>query len=133
MSDGLGFGDNTKGALLARGLHEMSELGTALGAQPTTFLGLSGVGDLFATAASKLSRNYRVGLMLGKGVHLAEALNEIGQVAEGVSSSRAALELAHRVGVDVPLMEAINAVLIGKIKPIDAVSSLMERAPKAEV
>jgi glycerol-3-phosphate dehydrogenase (NAD(P)+) len=133
ISDGLGFGDNTKGALLARGLHEMAELGTALGAELGTFLGLSGVGDLFATAVSGLSRNYRVGRALGAGADLGEALNDIGQVAEGVPTSEAAVKLAHRVGVDVPLMESICKVIAGKKKPLEAVAELMERAPKAEV
>lgn len=133
MSDGLGFGDNTKGALLARGLYEICELGAAMGAQLKTFLGLSGVGDLFATAASRLSRNYRVGRLLGEGYGLVDALNEIGQVAEGVPTSEAAVSLAQRNRVEVPLIEAINRVVAGKTKPIDAVAELMERSPKAEV
>lgn len=133
MSDGLGFGDNTKGALLARGLHEMCELGRALGAEEKTFLGLSGVGDLFATAVSGLSRNYRVGRAVGEGWTLEDALNEIGQVAEGVPTSHAAVALAHNAGVDVPLMSAIRDVIAGKTKPIDAVRALMERPSKAEV
>jgi len=91
MSDGLGFGDNTKGALLARGLHEMMTLGMAMGANIETFMGLAGVGDLLATASSKLSRNYRVGWALGKGERLDDVLDEIGQVAEGVPTSDCAI------------------------------------------
>ncbi|MBA3726115.1 MAG: NAD(P)-dependent glycerol-3-phosphate dehydrogenase [Armatimonadetes bacterium] len=133
MSDGLGFGDNTKGAVIARGLHEMAFLGVALGAKVETFMGLSGVGDLFATAASVLSRNYRVGRALGEGKGLDQALEEIGQVAEGVPTAHAAVELAHRSEVEVPLMEAIARVLDGKTRPLDAVAELMERTPRSEV
>lgn len=133
MSDGLGFGDNTKAAFLARGLKEMMSLGVALGAMPETFMGLSGVGDLIATAVSKLSRNYRVGSLLGSGISLAYALGEIGQVAEGVPTSEVAVELARRHNVEVPLMRAIHQVVIGERNPLEAVGELMERAPRAEV
>jgi glycerol-3-phosphate dehydrogenase (NAD(P)+) len=127
MSDGLGFGDNTKGAFLSRGLMEMSRLGLALGARMETFLGAAGVGDLFATAASGLSRNYRVGRALGEGRTLAEAVASIGQVAEGVPTSNAAMALATREGVPMPVFAAVDAVIQGKINPRDAVSMLMER------
>ncbi len=133
MSDGLGFGDNTKGALLARGLREMATLGSEFGAEYATFMGLSGVGDLFATAVSKLSRNYRLGKMLAEGHTLDNALNEIGQVAEGVHSSHAAVQLARKVNVETPLMEGINKVLTGQTKPLEAVSELMERSPRIEI
>lgn len=133
MSDGLGFGDNTKGALLARGLREMATLGQEYGAEYSTFMGLSGVGDLFATAVSKLSRNYRVGRMLAEGLTLDRALNEIGQVAEGVITSHAAVKLARRVNVEIPLMEGIQRVMLGHQKPLDAVSDLMERTPRIEI
>lgn len=132
MSDGLGFGDNTKAALLARGLREMSELGSKYGADPLTFMGLSGVGDLIATAVSKLSRNYRVGSLLGSGVGLDFALSEIGQVAEGVPTSEAAVTLADRSNTDVPLMRAIYRVVKGDCKPLEAVTELMERSPRTE-
>ncbi len=125
MSDGLGFGDNTKGAFLSRGLMEMSRLGLALGAKMETFLGPAGVGDLFATAASSLSRNYRVGRALGEGKTLAEAVASIGQVAEGVPTSHAAIALAARYGVTMRVFEAVDAVIQGKIEPRDAVSILM--------
>lgn len=127
MSDGLGFGNNTKGAFLARGLKEMVQLGTAMGARPDTFLGVAGVGDLFATAASNLSRNYRVGLSVGRGAPLADALAEIGQVAEGVETSHAAMALSARHEVKMPVFEAIHRVLGGEIAPMEAVSLLMER------
>ncbi|HET6644400.1 MAG TPA: NAD(P)H-dependent glycerol-3-phosphate dehydrogenase [Fimbriimonadales bacterium] len=132
MSDGLGFGNNTKGALLARGLHEMASLGSVLGARAKTFMGLSGVGDLFATAASVLSRNYRIGRALGAGEQLDDALHELGQVAEGVPTTHAAVALADRLCVDVPLMQAVAAVLEGESKPLDAVSGLMQRTPRSE-
>lgn len=132
LSDGLGFGDNTKGALLARGLHEMASLGLALGAKLDTFLGVAGVGDLFATAASQLSRNYRVGRALGEGLTLTQALNAIGQVAEGVATSESALVLARRHGVQMPTFEAAENVIRGRVRPMDAVAMLMERTPKAE-
>lgn len=133
MSDGLGFGDNTKAALLARGLKEMMSLGVALGAMPETFMGLSGVGDLIATAVSKLSRNYRVGSLIGSGISLTHALREVGQVAEGVPTSAAAVALAKEHGVEVPLINAIHQVVIGERNPLEAVSELMDRAPKAEI
>lgn len=132
VSDGLGFGDNTKGAFIARGLHEMCALGEALGARRETFMGLSGVGDLFATAVSRLSRNYRVGFSLGQGASLEAAVAEIGQVAEGVPTSAAAIALAAQHGVDVPVMQSVCKVLSGEISPLDGVSMLMERTAKTE-
>ncbi|MBI1756542.1 MAG: NAD(P)-dependent glycerol-3-phosphate dehydrogenase [Fimbriimonas ginsengisoli] len=132
LSDGLGFGDNTKGALLARGLHEMTLLGLAMGARQETFMGLAGVGDLFATAVSKLSRNYRVGRALGEGLSLPEILKQIDQVAEGVSTSDSALILARREGVAMPVFEAIESVIRSRVQPLHAVSLLMERLPRLE-
>jgi glycerol-3-phosphate dehydrogenase (NAD(P)+) len=132
MSDGLGFGDNTKGALLARGLHEMTVLGLAKGAKIETFMGVAGVGDLFATAVSTLSRNYRVGRAIGEGLSLTEAVKGVGQVAEGVPTSEAALVLARRHQVPTPIIEAVEAVIRGKIKPMEGVALLMERMPKSE-
>lgn len=133
VSDGLGFGDNTKGAFVSRGLHEMCALGEALGARRETFMGLSGVGDLFATAVSRrLSRNYRVGFSLGQGGSLDSALAELGQVAEGVPTASAAVALARRMGVEVPVMESVHRVLLGEITPLEGVSMLMERTAKTE-
>ncbi|MEO7453291.1 MAG: NAD(P)H-dependent glycerol-3-phosphate dehydrogenase [Fimbriimonadales bacterium] len=132
VSDGLGFGDNTKGAFIARGLHEMCALGEALDARRETFMGLSGVGDLFATAVSRLSRNYRVGFALGQGSSLDAAIAEIGQVAEGVPTASAAVGLAERHGVDVPVMQSVNRVLCREITPLEGVSMLMERTARTE-
>jgi glycerol-3-phosphate dehydrogenase (NAD(P)+) len=127
MSDGLGFGDNTKGAFLSRGLMEMAKLGKVMGAKSDTFLGPAGVGDLFATAASKLSRNYRIGRALGEGRTLDVALAELGQVAEGVPTSHATSLLALSNSVDMPVFAAVNAVLTGRVQPKQAVGMLMER------
>jgi glycerol-3-phosphate dehydrogenase (NAD(P)+) len=127
ISDGLGFGDNTKGALVARGLREMTLLGVSRGARQETFMGIAGIGDLFATAASPLSRNYRVGRALGEGRELGEILETLGHVAEGVPTTQAAAILAHELGVKTPVMDAIRAVLDGKMRPIEGVGLLMER------
>lgn len=132
MSDGLGFGDNTKGAFLARGLMEVARLGTAMGGRIETFLGPAGVGDLFATANSRLSRNYRVGLALGQGACLEDALFDVGQVAEGVPTSEAAQILARRHQVDLPVLAAVEAVLRGRVAPRQAVAMLMERSPRMD-
>jgi glycerol-3-phosphate dehydrogenase (NAD(P)+) len=128
MSDGLGFGDNTKGAFISRGLLEMARLGLVMGARMETFLGPAGVGDLYATAASKLSRNYRLGRALGEGRSLESALAELGQVAEGVPTSNAASLLAINHSVDMPVFAAVDAVLNGRVQPKQAVGMLMERS-----
>ena len=127
MSDGLGFGDNTKGALLARGWREMLSLGLAMGARAESFMGIAGIGDLFATAASSLSRNYRVGRALGEGAKLADAVEALGQVAEGVPTAEAAVQLARQHGVAMPIFECIEAVLRGRMDPKRGVALLMER------
>lgn len=132
VSDGLGFGDNTKGALLARGLREMILLGLAMGGRIESFVGIAGVGDLFATASSQLSRNYRVGRMLGEGKTLRNALDSIGQVAEGAETADSVLRLARQHQVQVPVFEAAAAVIRGALKPLDAVGMLMERMTKEE-
>ncbi|MHB8638007.1 MAG: NAD(P)H-dependent glycerol-3-phosphate dehydrogenase [Fimbriimonadaceae bacterium] len=127
MSDGLGFGDNTKGALLARGWREMLTLGLAMGAKAESFMGIAGIGDLFATAASSLSRNYRLGRALGTGSKLAAAIDAVGQVAEGVPTAEAAVQLARRHGVSMPIFESIEAVLRGRMDAKRGVALLMER------
>lgn len=132
MSDGLGYGDNTKAALLTRGLAEIARLGVAVGANRDTFMGLAGVGDLFATAVSRFSRNYRVGFAIGQGVSLSDALREVEQVAEGVPTARAVMLPASRHGVEMPLFAAIDAVLSGDLTPLSAVQNLMSRTPKRE-
>jgi len=132
ISDGLGFGNNTKGALVARGLKEMIAYGLSVGGKLETFLGIAGVGDLFATASSQLSRNYRVGFAIGQGQDLRKALAEIGQVAEGVSTAEAVMALARRRGVPMPVFESIDAVLRGRLPAGKAVSMLMERMTRDE-
>ena len=132
MCEGLGFGDNTKGALLARGLKEMVGLGLRMGGRLETFLGIAGVGDLFATAASPLSRNNRVGVALGRGLSLSEAVAGVGQTAEGVATADAALVLARRHGVPVPVFEAIAGVIRGRLAARETVSLLMERETRDE-
>ena len=132
MSDGLGFGDNTKGAFLSRGLLEMARLGVAMGGRLETFLGPAGVGDLFATAASTLSRNYRLGLALGQGVSLGRAIENLQQVAEGATTAPVALQLANAHEVEVPVMAAVDAVVGGRLTPAEAVGRLMERGIRTE-
>lgn len=132
LSDGLGFGDNTKGALLARGLKEMITYGLSHGGRLETFIGIAGVGDLFATAASKLSRNYRLGYALGTGHHLHEALAHIGQVAEGVNTAEAVMNVARHEGIMIPVFETIDSVVREKIAPRAAVGLLMERFTREE-
>lgn len=130
--DGLGLGHNTRAALITRGLAEMVRLGIAMGAAPRTFYGLSGVGDLVLTCTSPLSRNHAVGFQIGQGRPLAEVLAGMRAVAEGVRTSRAVLELARRHGVDMPIVQAVCDVLFGGKPCRQAVSELMERAPKDE-
>lgn len=132
VSDGLGFGDNTKAALLTRGLAEMTRLGVACGAEARTFYGLAGVGDLMATAASRLSRNWRVGEGLAKGETLEAILGRLGQVAEGVPTARAVVKLAERVGVEMPVCRTVAAMLFEGLSPRDAVRGLLGRTRKEE-
>lgn len=133
VCDGLGFGDNTKGAFLCRGLAEITKLGIAMGARLETFLGLAGVGDLFATASSRLSRNYRVGLAIAEGKTLDEAIDSLGQVAEGVPTLKVALKMAEQLNIEVPLMTVLDAVLKREIGFEDAITRLMERSTRFEL
>ena len=130
--DGLGCGDNTKAALMTRGLVEMTRLGTAMGAKRETFSGLSGMGDLIVTCTSMHSRNRRAGILIGKGMTAAEAQNEVKMVVEGVRTCRAAKELADRMGVEMPIVSEAYKVLFGGKKAVDAISSLMGRSKKHE-
>lgn len=130
--DGLGYGDNTKGALLARGLAEISRLGSALSAQPETFLGLSGIGDLFTTASSLHSRNRFVGNEIGKGRKLADVLAEMQSVAEGVATTRSVQTLSQNLGIEMPITEQIYAVLFDDKSPQLAMVELMTRSLKPE-
>jgi glycerol-3-phosphate dehydrogenase (NAD(P)+) len=132
ISDRLGFGDNTKATLLTRGLAEMMRFGAAMGARPETFMGLTGVGDLFATAVSRLSRNYRFGRAIAEGKTADEARALLGQVAEGYPTALAAQTLAAQLGVEMPLLHAIADILTGKRAILDALQGLMTRPPKGE-
>lgn len=127
LSDGLGFGDNAKAALLTRGLAEISRLGTAMGANPLTFAGLAGVGDLVVTCTSKHSRNWRAGSMLSDGTPLTEVLNKMGMVVEGVKTTRAAHDLAKQYKVEMPITAELYQVLFAHASPRDAVENLMGR------
>ena len=131
--DGLGYGDNTKGALLTRGLVEISRLGSALGADPLTFAGLSGMGDLITTCISRHSRNRYVGEQIGRGKSLEEVLSGMVMVAEGVNTVRSARELAVKTGVEMPITEAMYEVLFDGRDPSEAVLQLMTRELKPEL
>ena len=130
--DGLQAGINAKSALLARGLAEITRLGTALGAQPETFFGLTGVGDLATTCFSPTGRNRSCGESLGRGCGLDEAIRGISGVVEGVPTTRAVVELAARHGVEMPIATAVNQVLFEGLDALDAISGLMARDPKPE-
>jgi len=132
IGDGMGFGDNSKAALMTRGLAEISRLGAALGAKPETFSGLSGIGDLMVTCMSRHSRNRGVGERLGKGESLEEIMASMKMVAEGVWNCQAAKELADQLGVPVPITEQVNAVVHEGKDPRQAVMDLMTRTPKPE-
>jgi len=132
MSDGMGFGDNTKAALMTRGIAEITRLGEALGAKPETFSGLSGIGDLMVTCMSRHSRNRGVGERLGKGETLQQIMDSMKMVAEGVWNCQAAKELADEHGVSVPITEQVNAVVHEGKDPKQAMAALMGRAPKPE-
>ncbi|MEP6598191.1 MAG: NAD(P)H-dependent glycerol-3-phosphate dehydrogenase [Actinomycetota bacterium] len=133
MAQGLGFGDNTVASLITRGLAETTRLGVKLGADPMTFAGLAGLGDLVGTCSSPLSRNRTFGERLGRGESLERAQEEThGQVAEGVKSCRSVLDLAQRHGVDVPIIQSVEAVCFAGLKPADMVRELMTRSMKSE-
>jgi glycerol-3-phosphate dehydrogenase (NAD(P)+) len=132
IGDGMGFGDNSKAALMTRGLAEITRLGVALGAKPETFAGLSGIGDLMVTCMSRHSRNRGVGERLGKGETLDEIMSGMKMVAEGVWNCQAAKELAGQLGVSVPITEQVNAVVHEGKDPRQAIRDLMTRAPKPE-
>jgi glycerol-3-phosphate dehydrogenase (NAD(P)+) len=125
-------GLNARAALITRGLAEMTRLGLALGARADTFMGLSGLGDLVLTATGNLSRNRRVGLLLAQGLPLARILAELGHVAEGVYSAATVLARAQRLGVEMPITEAVVAVLEGRLTPQTAMGELMGRQARAE-
>ncbi len=133
LCDGLGLGLNARAALVTRGLAEMTRLGAALGAKAETFMGLSGLGDLVLTCTGDLSRNRQVGLLLAQGQTLAQAVASLGHVAEGVYSARTVAQRAQHLGVDMPITHSVVALLDGRIRPADAVASLMGRAAVPEL
>ncbi len=132
-SDGLRFGHNARAALITRGLAEITRLGVALGANPHTFAGLAGIGDLVLTCTGDLSRNRTVGFKIGKGMRLKEITSGMNMVAEGIKTTRSAYELSRKVGVDMPITAEIYEVLYHGKEPKDAVRDLMTREPKVEL
>ena len=133
IAHGLGYGDNTKAALITRGLAELARLGSALGGDPMTFSGLAGMGDLVATCTSEKSRNRTVGVALGQGRKLADIVAEMKMVAEGVKTTQAVLELAQRYEVELPIAEQVGAVLYDGRTPAEIVPALMLREAKPEL
>ena len=131
-ADGLGYGDNTKAALITRGIAEIARLGTKMGARIETFYGLSGIGDLIVTCASVHSRNRKAGYLIGKGYTMKEAMDEVKMVVEGVYSAMAAKSLAEKFQVEMPIIEEVNKVLFADKKAADAVMDLMIRDKKVE-
>ena len=133
VADGLGYGDNTKAALITRGITEIARLGTAMGAKFETFCGLTGIGDLIVTCASMHSRNRRAGILIGQGKTMKEAMDEVQMVVEGVYSAKAALGLAKKYNVDLPIIEQVNEVLFNGKDASTAVKDLMLRDKKIEI
>ena len=132
IADGLGYGDNTKAALITRGIAEIARLGTAMGGKFETFCGLSGIGDLIVTCASMHSRNRRAGILIGKGYTMEEAMKEVQMVVEGVYSAKAALALARKYYMAMPIIEQVNQVLFEGKPASEAVKELMLRDPREE-
>ena len=132
ISDGIGFGDNARAALMTRGLVEMTRIGTAMGAKRETFSGLTGLGDLIVTCDSKHSRNRRCGILIGEGMKVSDAIKEVGMVVEGITTTEATYELAGKLNVDMPITETIYKVIEGKINALEAVDILMGRDGKVE-
>ena len=132
MADGLGYGDNTKAALITRGIAEIARLGISMVGRIETFYGLTGIGDLIVTCASMHSRNRRAGILIGKGASMDEAMKEVKMVVEGVYSAKAGYELAQKYGVNVPIIEQVNKILFERKPASEAVSELMLRDKKVE-
>lgn len=133
ISDGMGYGDNAKAAMMTRGIAEIARLGVKLGADVHTFSGLTGIGDLIVTCTSMHSRNRRCGIMIGEGMTPKDATEKVGMVVEGMFTTEAAYELAQREGVEMPITEGIYAVINDKIDARDAVNQLMTRDRKSEI
>ncbi len=132
IADGIGYGDNTKAALITRGVYEISRLGTKMGGKSETFYGLSGIGDLIVTCASMHSRNRRAGILIGQGKSYEEAMTEVNMVVEGVYAAKAAKKLADKYEVSMPIIDQVNLILFEGKKPEDAVRELMLRDKKIE-
>lgn len=132
MSDGLGFGDNAKAALITRGLREITKIGLAVGANINTFSGLTGIGDIVVTATSVHSRNHKAGYLLGQGYSLEETLEKVGMVVEGLNSLEAAIELEQKYGLNLPIIDTVSAIISGKSSVKDAVPALFSRSKKDE-
>lgn len=132
ISDGIGFGDNARAALMTRGLVEITRIGTAMGAKRETFSGLAGLGDLIVTCDSKHSRNRRCGILIGEGMKVSDAIDEVGMVVEGITTTEATYGLASKLNVEMPITEAIYKVIEGKINALEAVDILMGRDGKVE-
>lgn len=133
VASGLGYGDNTKAALITRGLAEITRLGMAMGCLEQTFGGLAGMGDLIVTATSRHSRNNRCGMLLGQGKTVTEATREVGMVVEGLNALPAAIRLKEKYGVEMPIVDAVAALVNGHIAPAETVAMLMERDQKSEL
>ena len=133
ISDGMGYGDNAKAALMTRGITEIARLGVRLGAKAETFTGLTGIGDLIVTCTSMHSRNRRCGIMIGEGMKPSEAVKKVGMVVEGIYTTQAAYELAKRCEVEMPITERIYEVINEKIDARTAVTALMTRQKKHEI
>ena len=132
IADGLGYGDNTKAALITRGIQEIARLGIKMGGAIESFTGLTGIGDLIVTCASVHSRNRKAGYLIGQGMSMQEAMDEVKMVVEGVYSTKAAVRLGKKYGVDLPIIEQVNAVLFEGKSAAEAVKELMMREGKAE-
>lgn len=127
MSDGLGYGDNAKAALITRGLREITKIGLAMGANINTFSGLTGIGDIVVTATSVHSRNHKAGYLLGKGYSLEDTLKEVGMVVEGLNSLEAAIELEKKYGLSLPIIDTVDKIIKGEVSVKDAVPALFAR------
>ena len=133
IADGLGYGDNTKAALITRGMAEISRLGVAMGGKPETFYGLSGIGDLIVTCASMHSRNRRAGILIGKGYTAKEAMDEVKMVVEGVYSAKAAKKLSEQYDIEMPIVDKVNEILFSEVPAADSLNDLMLRDKKTEI
>lgn len=132
ISDGMGYGDNAKAALMTRGLTEMARMGEKMGGERITFMGLAGLGDLIVTCTSMHSRNRRCGILIGQGVEPSEAIKQVGMVVEGIQTTEAAYQLSKKLNVEMPITEQLHLVIEGSVKGPEAVRNLMLRKRKNE-